>query len=280
MVSMASSPSAPAAALARYVAMGSSFAAGPGVGRRDPGSARVCARSAENYPYLLARTRGLALTDVTCSGATSLQVLEESQSGQPPQIHALRPETELITLTVGGNDVSYVGNMLMWSAQDARRLPFVWRLLLPLLPKPASDADVDRALLALPLRLTRIAEEARRRSPNAALVFVDYATILPEADPETYTALLPLTHEHLERCRYVAQRLAATFADVAQQTGALLARASEITRGHDVCASDPWIEGFILPGRPFAFEPIAYHPNARGMQAVADAINVALGPVG
>jgi lysophospholipase L1-like esterase len=261
--------------------MGSSFAAGPGVGARDPESARGCARSAENYPHLVARMCGLALTDVTCSGATTRQILEESQAGQRPQISALRPETQLVTVTVGGNDISYVGNLLIWSAQDTRRLPLLWRLLLPILPKPTPDDEVDRALTKLPSQLTRIAEETRRRAPNAALVFVDYAAILSETDEieESKQELLPLTAEHLQRGRYVAQRLAAIFVQVAEQTGGLLVRASEVTRDHGGGAADPWMEGFILPGHPFAFDPIAYHPNARGMRAVAESINAALSPL-
>jgi hypothetical protein len=208
-------------------------------------------------------------------------MLEESQAGQRPQISALRPETELVTVTVGGNDISYVGNLLIWSAHDSRRLPLLWRLLLPLLPKATPDDEVDRALTKLPSQLTRIAEETRRRAPNATLVYVDYAAILPETDEivESKRELLPLTAEHLQRGRYVAKRLAAVFTQVAQQTGALLVRASEATRGHVACAVDPWMEGFILPGRPFAFEPIAYHPNSHGMRAVAESINAALPPL-
>jgi hypothetical protein len=37
-----------------YVALGGSFAAGPGIGRRAPGSPRPAMRSASNYPHLVA----------------------------------------------------------------------------------------------------------------------------------------------------------------------------------------------------------------------------------
>ena len=260
---------------AQYVAMGSSFAAGPGVGQRAPGSSRICMRSNENYPHLLARMRGLRLTDVTCSGATARNILEGGQTGQPPQVTALRPPTQLITLTVGGNDVSYIGNLMAWSRLDApRQTPLLWRMLLS---KPTPDAEVDRALEALPALLSRIAGEARRRSPNATLVFVDYAAVLPEDGARSDR--LPLSQEHLRRGRYVAQRLADITARVARQEGVLLVRASEVTRGHDACAADPWTHGYTLPATPFGFNPIAYHPNERGMRAVAEAINAALPPL-
>ena len=71
-----------------------------------------------NYARLLAQKRGLALTDVSCSGATARQVLEGGPFGRPSQVDALHPETMLVTLTAGGNDVSYIRNLLAWSRQD------------------------------------------------------------------------------------------------------------------------------------------------------------------
>lgn len=61
---------------AEYVALGSSFAAGPGVGERAPGSPSLCMRSASNYPQLFAALRGLDVTDVTCAGATIQNLIE------------------------------------------------------------------------------------------------------------------------------------------------------------------------------------------------------------
>jgi len=43
----------------QHVALGRSFAAGMGLGPRDPGSPFVCMRSANGYPRLLARAAGL-----------------------------------------------------------------------------------------------------------------------------------------------------------------------------------------------------------------------------
>ncbi len=176
------------------------------MGQRALGSSRRCGHSDDNYAHLLARRRGLALTDVSCSGATARQVLEGGPFGRTPQVAALRPETALVTLTAGGNDISYTGNLLAWSRQDApQQTPFLWRLLLS---RPVPDAAVDRALEALPSVFARIAEEVHRRSPRATLVFVDYATVLPEADGCKNREQAPLSEEYLRRARYVAQCLA------------------------------------------------------------------------
>src|SRR5580693_568311 len=97
---------------ARYVAMGSSFAAGPGLKPRAPGSPRRAGRSAVNYAHLVADRLGLELTDVTYSGATTQDILAGAP-GKPPQLDAVTADTRLVTLTAGGNDVGYVPRLVL-----------------------------------------------------------------------------------------------------------------------------------------------------------------------
>ena len=101
----------------RYVALGSSFASGPGI---DPLVDVGCGRSARNYAHLVAERLGLDLVDVSSGGATIDDVLTASQalmSGGtvPPQIGAVGPDTDLVTATVGGNDVGYLRTLLTCS---------------------------------------------------------------------------------------------------------------------------------------------------------------------
>lgn len=256
----------------QYVALGSSFAAGPGVGTRAPDSPTLCARSAENYAHRLAAARHLDLTDVTCSGATAENVLHGGQYFQPPQVSALRSTTELVTVTVGGNDLSYLGNL--WAASchsDPGRAPFVWRTLGC---TATDDAKVDAALAKLPDQLRQIAEGVEQRSPHARLVFVDYTTVLP--DSGACPGRLPVPTRVLDRSRQVAEQLRTITAAVAQESGALLLPASTITHGHDVCAPDPWVDGYTFPRSPATYGPVPYHPTASAMAAIADALDRAL----
>ena len=57
--------------MSRYVALGSSMAAGPGIRPRADGAPLPAGRSARNYPHLVADRLGLDLVDVTYSGATT-----------------------------------------------------------------------------------------------------------------------------------------------------------------------------------------------------------------
>jgi hypothetical protein len=72
----------------RYVALGSSFAAGPRIATRAQASPRTAWRSTLT-PHLLARRLNLNLVDVTYCGATTAELLEGQQPGQPAQVEAV-----------------------------------------------------------------------------------------------------------------------------------------------------------------------------------------------
>lgn len=55
---------------------------------------------------------------MTCSGATTSQVLHGGQYFGVPQIDALSENTQLVTLTTGGNDMSYVGDLTFLAARS------------------------------------------------------------------------------------------------------------------------------------------------------------------
>lgn len=94
--------------MGRYVALGSSMAAGPGLWPRAATSrCSRCVRT-RNYPHLVAQRCGLDLIDVTYSGATTANILTRPQHGAPPQVTALDGSEQVVTVTIGGNDVGYV----------------------------------------------------------------------------------------------------------------------------------------------------------------------------
>ena len=160
-----------------YVAMGSSFAAGPGV---EPIIVPACGRSARNYPALVAERLGYDLVDVTSGGAAVADVLDRPQAlltGRtvPPQLAALVPDADLVTLTVGGNDVDYLLTLLRCSYRaDPDGAPATARAFFG---TPVDPAAVDAALAALPARLAGLVDAVRQRAPQARVVLVDYLTV-------------------------------------------------------------------------------------------------------
>src|ERR1700744_278233 len=113
----------------RYVALGSSMAAGPGIRPQVRGAPFGSGRSARNYAHLVAEQRDLDLLDVTFSGATTAHVLAERQRGARPQIEALDGSEGLVTITIGGNDVGYVPLLMAATLpRPARLLPAIGAL--------------------------------------------------------------------------------------------------------------------------------------------------------
>ncbi|GGQ47871.1 ricin-type beta-trefoil lectin domain protein [Streptomyces althioticus] len=242
-----------------YAALGSSFAAGPGIPPlQSSDGADACARSAVNYPSLVARETGADLTDVSCSGATTGHVLRDHQGTRPPQIQAVTPDTRLVTVTIGGNDVNYLGSINAYSCQASGNsgCPTVDR------------GPIERTFPELPGRIADIVRAVHAVAPEARVYLVTYFTLLPDSGT---CAVAPLTDEQAAYERSIATRLAAATADAAAATGATLVDLAGASRGHDACSADPWVESY----RP-AQGRSTYHPNEAGMRAAADLVHAAL----
>lgn len=245
-----------------YVALGSSFAAGIGIGARASGSPWICMRTMGGYPSVLARMRGLPLVDNSCSGATARQMVAGGRAFLKPQVDAVGRGTRLVTITAGGNDIGYVGDL---SLMAARRAPGFKGWIVRLLSQ-APDAQADRDYEAVHAALLVTMREVRRRSPDAAIVLASYPRILPDAGS---CDKLGLTAKEVAAMRGVADRLAQVSAHAAQDGGALFVDMHAGGAGHDACAKEPWVNGWSVGGTPF-------HPNAAGARAVAVAIDRAL----
>jgi lysophospholipase L1-like esterase len=255
-----------------YVALGSSFASAPGVGRRAPRTPLLCAQSSENYAHLVAQQLGLALVDRSCSGSTTEDILDRRQYFQTAQITSVGPKTRLVTVTTGGNDLGYIATLFAASCANRRaEVPIAFRAVCR--AKPGSSGDAQSRELAM--QFDAIAAAVHRRAPQATLVFVDYATILPEKGecPER----LPAFAASLTRARAVAATLNKIIADAATRNGARLVGASELTRDHGICAREPWAFEWTFPASPLNFGPLAYHPKAPAMRAIASAITKQIG---
>jgi len=254
----------------RYVALGSSMAAGPGIAPRDKHAPLRAARSAANYPHVVARRLGFDLVDVTYSGATTAHVLTDRQNGAPPQIDALDGSETLVTITIGGNDVGYVP-LLTGAAlpYPVRAVPMLGGRIQELVDPTARD----RALVEVAESLKTVGREVRSLAPRARVLFVDYLTLLPPAGEDAS----PLSGVDAALGRRVAATLERLTSEAADTTGCELVRASDASRAHHAWSADPWTTkpsrfGLPIPGRPFPA-----HPNAAGMRAVADLVVASVG---
>ncbi|GHE31630.1 ricin-type beta-trefoil lectin domain protein [Streptomyces griseoaurantiacus] len=242
-----------------YVAIGSSFAAGPGIPPvQDGAGAAACSRSALDYPSLVARDIGANLTDVSCSGATTANVLTAGQSGQPPQVRAVTSAARAVTVTIGGNEVDYLGSINAYSCRTGGGTDC----------GTVDREAIDRTFPALAGRIGDVVEAVRAAAPQAHVYLVTYFTLLPASG---VCANVPLTEDQAAFERGIASRLAEATAAAATATGATLVDLAAASRGHDACSASPWVESYRpAPGR------VTYHPDEAGMRGAANLVQSAL----
>ncbi|GAA2797358.1 SGNH/GDSL hydrolase family protein [Kitasatospora paracochleata] len=270
----------------KYVALGDSYAAGAGV---PHSSAGLCLRSDHNYGHLVAAALGSnSYTDVTCAAA-KVEAMTEPQYDafikvNDPQLNAVTPDTSLITLGIGGNDLGTsdlgVGDVIATCVAGAVVNPFgtpckdhyadghwswsqwawVW----------GEDTLADRIDAAEP-QLAAALQKIHAKAPNAKVLLVGYPSVLPENEWDC-AGRQPVTVGDVAYLRGVLNRLNTMLATTAKANNATYVDTQTPTRGHDACSDDRWIEG-ALPGSP----AVPFHPNATGEQVMATAVLHALG---
>ena len=252
------------AAPVRYVAMGDSYTAGPLI-PHHVGEPPGCLRSDHNYPHLVARAVGAELVDVSCSGAETADLNSAQRllgPDNPPQLDALDPGVGVVSVQIGGNDIGFA--------------EFLGRCL-SLLPLGAPCRDhytrggVDEISLRVAETAPRVAAalaEIRRRSPAARVLVVGYPAVLPEQGPGCWP-VLPITPADVSYLRDKEKELNAMLAGQAGAAGATYVDLYGPSIGHDACQlpGARWVEP-LVPASPAA--PV--HPNALGMQAMADVL--------
>jgi lysophospholipase L1-like esterase len=261
---------AQARAAESYVALGDSAAAGPLIPNQVLPELG-CLRSDRNYPHLTARAIGAAsFRDVTCSGAKTRDMYQRQNTelgSVAPQLDALRPDTTLVTVQIGANDVG-----LTRFIEDC----------LNLLPPPVGDACNDDYVTpdgqdgwrvktdALRPTLVQLAADIRARSPQARIFLVGYATY---ARPDGCYPRVPIIRQDANYIRATLQYFNRMLAEQAAAAGIGFIDLETPSAGHDPCASAStrWIEPYI-PASPAA----PFHPNAQGMRGFAEIVTAAV----
>lgn len=231
-------PSAPSTV--NYVALGDSYSAGVGTGVYDPASGD-CARSPLSYPPLwAAEHRPASFRFVACSGATTGDV-------RGNQITALDPGTDLVTITIGGNDTGF-GDVLRTctvAANDSMCLAAV-------------DAGEEFARTQLPGRLAQAYTAIRAAAPRAQVIVLGYPRLF-ELTPACTDPLAPNLTRRAKLNEGADVIDGVIGKAVASQRGFAFVDVRAAFAGHGVCSPDPWING---PSVPTFVGP--YHPTRRG----------------
>lgn len=254
-------------AYADYVALGDSYAA-LGDNTKPAGGPAGCARSLANYPNQLDANPAVGdLTDATCGGAETEDILTETQyPGAPPQIQTLEAGTDLVTLSIGGNDVGFGGIVLCLTGST------------PQAPRDCEDElgdDVANDIADIfgeGGAVDEIYAEIAERSPNANVIATQYLPLLPAADEDGCGFTQMIGQDNLNWARQITTDINNAVDRAAERNGhASVLPTSDTDRSGCAEPEERWVD---FAGTPMNTAPM--HPTALGQQAMADAIAAAI----
>jgi lysophospholipase L1-like esterase len=260
-----------------YVALGDSYSSGEGVPPFDPEtdtSENRCHRSTAAYSRVFEpsgwrlRRRFLA-----CSGAVTDNVglLDEATgqiggvtqygSEQSVQLARLTPaqwaETDLVTMTIGGNDAQFarvLTQCLVFRCHRGRRARRI-------------TTHIARAV---PPKLRSTYAGIARSAPNASVFVLGYPQLFPSR-PRRGCAIgkRPVSRAKQVFLRARGAQLNRAIRRVARAAGFHYVDAERTFRGHEPCGpKSEWIHSIVLRGGVV----FSFHPNGFGQRAYARAL--------
>ncbi len=258
---------APATQPVRYVAMGDSYSSASGVLPPDP-TGVSCTRSLVNYPHDIAAATGAQLTDVTCGAAETKDFFESQQPGVAPQLNAVQADTQLVTMTIGGNDSGVFINSIVECGIAGASTAGQGS---PCKDQYGSSFEDTIKSTTYPA-LVKALQAVRAKAPHAKVAILGYPWILPPT--EGCLDKMPVAKGDVPYLRSEQATLNDAVKRAAAATGAKYVDMSTVSEGHDACRpiGTRWIEP-VLQGT----NPVIVHPNALGESQMAAQTMVVLG---
>jgi lysophospholipase L1-like esterase len=256
----AAAPGSQAATPLKYVALGDSYSAASGNVPPDPSAAPQCLRSTVNYPHVIAGKTGAQLTDVTCGGADTSDYFTAQYDGVPPQLDALSKSTQLVTMTIGGNDQGVFINTIvdcgtagLTSAGQGS----------PCKDKYGSSFSDTIRTKTYPA-LVKALKAVHAKAPKARVAIIGYPWIMPKT--VGCFDKMPIATGDVPYVRGIQTTLNDAVRRAAAATHTTYVNLNTVSEGHDACKAIGvrWVEP-VLQGT----NPVIVHPNALGESKMA-----------
>ncbi|MDQ0776347.1 hypothetical protein QF026_004813 [Streptomyces aurantiacus] len=249
--------------------------------RSELAYASVINRNPNAAPYFAAETDFAA-----CSGAETKHIKTDSFNGEPAQYTRLNASTEIVALTIGGNDIGFsdFGKACVLTYTNCRN------------GSSAYNTALGNINNVLPNNLATTYQKILDNAPNAQVYVLGYPQVAPaksDTDPEdlrcTYlynsgydsTGTIPQTWADAQAAREIVTLLNNTIEDRvdAKNSSRLhyvdVNEAGSPFEGHTVCAN-PGDSYFNNLDQWIGHEAYALHPNEKGAKAYEDILAAAV----
>jgi lysophospholipase L1-like esterase len=258
-----------------YAALGDSYTAGLGIPEQT-GATAGCGQSTSSYPYLVARSLRLELTDVSCSSATIADMTAAQPTGDgtnPAQLSALSSGTALVTVSIGGNDIGLIDIVTKCTELDLVPALIPGRGSSTLTPcedfyTSGGTDQIRQRIQAVTGHLADTLTQIRERAPHARVYVVGYPDLLPAGGGGCGLAL-DITAGDIAFLNQEEVRLNGALEQVARAAGDGYVDTYTPSQGHDACSAPAsrWLEPLLTTS---AAAPL--HPDAAGERGMAEAV--------
>ncbi len=243
-----------------YVALGDSYAAGTGTIPDDEDPAGQ--RTEDAYAPEIAESRNYDLQHVAYGGATTENVLE-GQDEEGPQVDALSASTDVVTISIGGNDANF-GDVVTACADPRNDDQDCF-----------DSVDEARAIIEdeLPGRLDQVYSEVSTRAPEAEVVVVGYPRLWNSDTDDDSNDLVGFTPDEIDELNETGDILAVTIGEQARAYDFEYVDPRATFDGHGVGSDEEYLNGAstdwgrILDGE-MPVDDDSFHPNEAGYDAL------------
>jgi hypothetical protein len=245
----------------RYVAIGDSYSSGNGLvpyyAKSKDSNGQKCARSGKAYAYSVtlpgdskpaAQESDATVVLRACGGAVAADVVGRQQKENVPiQLSHLDSRTDLVTLTIGGNDAGF-SSILAFCGMEAgftndcqtheyKQLNSGKKLTL--------DEFAQIRLALLEIDLTNTFKQVRAAAPNATVVAADYNYLLPGANHDTCALTGFFVDSERDWVRTREREFGERVARAARVAGIHEVSILADSDGHEPCGKgEDWLYGF------------------------------------
>ncbi|WP_205471402.1 SGNH/GDSL hydrolase family protein [Nocardioides sp. SYSU D00038] len=246
---------------ATYVALGDSYSAAYGV----PQVYDVCLRSSSNYPSQVAAELDLPFVDVTCVGATTRELFRGGRirtEKVPAQLSALTEETRVVTLGIGAEDLGLFGALVPMCIGLASESPYEAPCATGYSQAKDAVEQLARNFERMRRGVTRGLAAIHEKAPEATVFLVGYPQIVPARGT---CEDLPIAPQDYPWLRQLFVQLSDELRTLAKQGDAVYVDLLPASKGHDICAKRPWVNGI----KPRKNDAAPLHPFLTGQTGAA-----------
>ena len=214
-----------------YVALGDSYSAGVGA----PGQSGLCLRGTNGYPAQWARNNSpKTYVNAACSGATTTDVINY-------QVSSLNSGTDLVTLTIGGNDVGFAPVIVTCAFGTYNACAAAISV--------AHDYTVDY----MTGKLDNAYSAIKRKAPNAQVLVLSYPILFDTASENCGPGGMSLAKRKI--LNGANHDLNDLIKERAAAAGIGFADAEVAFKGHGICSATSWINNLTVVPPTDSFHP-------------------------